>query len=195
MSIAFFDFDHTLTTKDSMIHFVKFHKGIMKWFTFIVKHAIVLLKYKLGLVSGKVAKEALLTYFYKGITENELISQGNQFVNQSLESILNETAIAKLQWHLEQQHRVVIVTASLRYWLQEWADKQKIEIITTEVQLMDGKLTGKLKGENCNYEEKVMRINNRYDLSVYQEIYAYGNSKGDLPMLNLATKPFFRTFN
>lgn len=195
MSIAFFDFDHTLTTKDSMICFVKFHKGKRKWYTFIFKNIIVLLKYKLGAVSGKIAKEALLTYFYKGIPEIELINQGKQFVNQSLEPILNKKAITKLQWHLKQQHQVVIVTASLPYWIQDWAVKHNIDIITTEVQLLDGKLTGKLKGANCNYMEKVKRIKDRYDLSNYKEIYAYGDSKGDVPMLGLATKPFFRTFS
>ena len=195
MTIAFFDFDHTLTTKDSMVRFVKFHKGQKLWYSFILKKVLLLVKYKLQLVSGKIAKEALLTYFYKDVPEEELITWGNNFAKNKLNSILNTHATAKLKWHLANKHKVVIVTASLPYWISAWAEQYNIDIISSKAEVIDNKLSGKLDGENCNYQEKVSRINLRYNLSEYKEVYAYGNSKGDIPMLEMATKPFYRKFN
>ena len=43
-------------------------------------------------------------------------------------------------------------------------------------------------------EEKVIRIQEEYNLSDYQEIYVYGDSPGDKPMLGLATKSFYKPF-
>lgn len=47
---------------------------------------------------------------------------------------------------------------------------------------------------NCHGIEKVNRIRNAVDLSNYDDIYAYGDSKGDSGMLDLATRRFYRSF-
>jgi len=40
----------------------------------------------------------------------------------------------------------------------------------------------------------VRRILAAYDLSQYDEVYAYGDTKGDKPMLGLATIAFYKPF-
>jgi phosphoserine phosphatase len=55
-------------------------------------------------------------------------------------------------------------------------------------------ITGRIEGKNCHGEQKVIRIQEEYNLSDYQEIYAYGDSSGDKPMLGLATNSFYKPF-
>ena len=81
--------------------------------------------------------------------------------------------------------KIVVVSASINNYLKPWCDKLGFELISTELETVDGKLTGKFSTPNCNGFEKVIRINKKYNLSNYEEIHVFGNSKGDLPMLNL----------
>ena len=60
--------------------------------------------------------------------------------------------------------------------------------------MKNGLLTGKIENQNCHGEEKVNRINAAFDLSQYDEIYCYGDTKGDKPMLRLATFAFYKPF-
>ncbi|STO97295.1 HAD family hydrolase [Helicobacter canis] len=55
-------------------------------------------------------------------------------------------------------------------------------------------VSGEFATPNCYGEQKAVRIRARYDLSNYAEIYAYGDSKGDRAMLELATHAFYKPF-
>jgi phosphoserine phosphatase len=59
---------------------------------------------------------------------------------------------------------------------------------------VDGKITGNLMGNNCNGGEKVIRIKQLYDTQQYDEIYCFGDTGGDKPMLALATQSFYKPF-
>ena len=67
------------------------------------------------------------------------------------------------------------------------------DLISTELKVENGKLTGKFL-PNCNGYEKVKRIKEKYNLSEYKEIHVFGNSKGDLPMLELGTHKYYKFF-
>ena len=56
------------------------------------------------------------------------------------------------------------------------------------------KITGNLISKNCYGPEKVTRILESYDLLKYDYIYAYGNSRGDYEMLELANEKFYKPF-
>jgi phosphoserine phosphatase len=55
-------------------------------------------------------------------------------------------------------------------------------------------ITGKIKGKNNHGEQKAMNIRELWNLNEYEEIYAYGDSPGDRPMMDLATKSFYKPF-
>ena len=69
------------------------------------------------------------------------------------------------------------------------------DLISTELESIEGELTGKFLEPNCNGIQKAIKINDKYDLSKYNEIHVFGNSKGDLPMLELGTHKYYRFFN
>ena len=47
---------------------------------------------------------------------------------------------------------------------------------------------------NCFGVEKVNRIRQEYDLSQWDFIYAYGDSRGDQEMLDLADERYYKFF-
>lgn len=194
MIIAFFDFDGTITKKDSFLDFVSFTEGSFKMYKGVLVHLIPILGYKLGLISGHQIKEKLLTYFYKGRSENILTELGMQYSNTRLPNIIRPKAIDRIKWHKDQGHEVVVVTASILQWIKPWCDQLNIKYITTEIDVVNELITGKLKGENCIGPEKVVRIEKEYNIKSLEYIYAYGNSKGDRGLLEIANEKYYCFF-
>jgi len=89
---------------------------------------------------------------------------------------------------------VVIVSASAQDWIKDWCAETGVSMIATKLEVKEGKITGKIEGNNCHGKEKVRRINETYNLSDYNEIYCYGDSRGDKPMLGLGNISFYKPF-
>ncbi len=183
-TIALFDFDHTLYDGDSMLDFTKIVKG-KQYYLGMMALMPWLVGLKLGLLDNQEVKEKFLTHFFKGMEAREFESLGKQFSFST-----SDRLDRKLKWtlfeHLEKRHKVVIVTASMPQWILGWAEGHNIAVIGSTVEVADGLLTGKLEGKNCYGPEKVRRIKERFELSVYDHIVVYGSGKGDREMLSLA---------
>ena len=100
----------------------------------------------------------------------------------------------KLEWHRGQGHKIVIVSASPKNWVMPWCQASGYDCIATILNVSQGSITGKIEGYNCYGQTKVELIRKTYDLSKYHEVYAYGDSSGDLQMLKLADKPSYKPF-
>ena len=192
-SLALFDFDGTIISKDSFIQFIIFTNGKVKsYLGFIILTPVFLLMY-FKVISNKKTKEIFLFYFFRNKKINELIYKGNLFKTE-LDKWCKPKAIQKINWHKTRNDMIVIVSASSDIWIGAWCDSHNIEMITTKLETVNDKLTGKIIGENCNGFEKVRRINEKFDLKNYKEIYAYGDSPGDLLMLNMANFSYYQKF-
>jgi HAD superfamily phosphoserine phosphatase-like hydrolase len=88
----------------------------------------------------------------------------------------------------------VVVSASVECWLGPWCDKNGLDLIGTQLEIKDNRVTGKLLSKNCYGKEKVNRIRERYDLNSFDFIYAYGDSRGDDEMLELAQEKYYKPF-
>lgn len=119
---------------------------------------------------------------------------GEAYVKQRLPKILRPAGLQKLKWHQAQGHQIVIVSASTDYWLKPWTLGMGFELLATQLEINDNQLTGCYLGENCHGDEKVHRIKAAYDLAKFDEIYAYGDTSGDKPMLALAHHAFYKPF-
>ena len=62
------------------------------------------------------------------------------------------------------------------------------------LEIKDKTITGKTFKKNCHDPEKVKRIRELYNLSDYKYIYAYGNSRGDHEMLDIADERHYKPF-
>jgi len=192
--IAFFDFDGTITSKDTLAEILKFIKGKFNYYLGILALSPVIALYKFRLLSNHRAKEILLIYFLKGMDVNEFNSLCQEFTEKKLPHLLKKSALHEIRKHLQRKTPVVVISASPENWIFPWCSKYNIECIATKLEVKNGKLTGKIEGRNCSGLEKVRHIQTRFKLSDYQKIYAYGDSKDDLPMLALATEKNYKPF-
>lgn len=191
-SIAFFDFDGTITTKDTMMELIKFHFGYFKFVKGLLSVLPWIAGMKLKLVSHQNAKERLLGYFFKDMPEETFIQICNDFTKRKLPGLIRQSALQEIKILQKGYTTIVVVTASAEHWVKQWCSSINVECIASRMEIISGKLTGKLKGNNCNYEEKVSRIKSNYSIENYEEIYVYGDSGGDRKMLNIATHRFYR---
>lgn len=193
--IAFFDLDHTITAKDTFIEFLKFTHGKFRFYLNFIYLSPILVLYKVKVIPNWKAKIILLSLFYKGWQKDKLLGLGNKFALELLPAMVYGKALAKIKWHLNEGHTVVIVSASVDIWFQSWCRQLGLELLSTELTFTDGVFTGTYSRPNCFGEEKVKRIREKYDLSHFDKIYAYGDSKSDQFMMGLAHESYFRAFS
>ena len=102
--------------------------------------------------------------------------------------------LARLSWHVTQQHRVFFVSGTLGFLARAIVGSLPghIEVIATELEVCGGHWTGRLAGEHTSGKAKCRAVRTlakqrglRLDLS-----YAYGDQTADLPMLEAVGHPF-----
>lgn len=194
MILALFDFDGTITKKDSLIKFIRYAVGDLKAAWGMLLLSPILITYKLKIIPNYKAKQRVLSYFFKGLNEQTFQNIAKEYSLKHLDSILRPNALEKIAWHKEQGHKVVIVSASIECWLKPWCDRNGLDLIATKMEMKNGIVTGKFLTKNCHGIEKVNRVTASYNLNDYEYIYAYGDSGGDKELLNLANKRYFRFF-
>ncbi|MDO7253545.1 HAD-IB family hydrolase [Helicobacter cappadocius] len=185
-NIAFFDFDGTITRRDSLFLFVKFLVGHRKFYWGILIHLHILLGYLMGVLKNSYAKERLSEYFFKGYEGKEFLIECEKFLT-ILKTTLKDSALERLYWHKQQGDKIVLVSASFEEYLIPLCRELQIDCIGTALEVKNAKLTGRFACANCYGKEKSIRIQNKYDLKDYAKIYAYGDSSGDKEMLALAS--------
>ena len=193
-SIAFFDFDGTITTKDTMLEFIKFCKGNTAYYKGMITLSPYLIMMKAGLVSNTFTKEKMLAYFFRGTPLKLFNENCRQFNIEKIPSLIRSEAIKKIKEYLNEKTEVVIVSASAENWIADWCNENGLQYLATQLEIKNEKITGKLNGANCHGQEKVKRIQQEYNLSDYSAIYCYGDTKGDKPMLELATIAYYKPF-
>lgn len=194
--IAFFDFDLTLTTKDSFGVFIRHcfenQKFLLVFKT--LKAIPFVFLWKIGVLSNSKSKELVFSAYFKGMPELLFMQKCSSFGKEKIPSIINPRALDCLKGHLSDGDSVTIVSASMHDYLVEWSNGIGVSVLATGVEVNSGFVTGRFSTPNCTGAEKVTRIKEVYDLSVYDEIFAYGDSDGDTEMLAIATKGYYRKF-
>ena len=189
--LALFDFDGTLTRSDSLFGFVRSARGPARLALGTLWMSPALLAHGVGLLDGGRAKERFLAHFFRGWSREALQRAGREFASGALARDIRPRGLERLRWHLDQGHRVALVTASPQEWIHPWAEQhQGLEVIATELAYDgDGNFTGVFAGANCKGREKVRRIQAAYAAEDYDLLHCYGDSASDRPMLGLADGP------
>ena len=194
MKLALFDFDGTITKDDSLLKFIRFVVGDGRFIFGLVVLSPILVAYKLKLIPNYKAKQKMLSWFFKGMSKEAFLKVANEYSLVHIDKILRPKAIEKINWHKNQGHKVVVVSASIEFWLRPWCEKNGLELIATKLEIKDDIVTGKLLSKNCYGVEKVNRIKEIYNLKDFEYIYSYGDSSGDKQMLELAHEKFYKPF-
>ena len=194
MTLALFDFDGTITNRDSLADFLQFAVGKKVYYSGIIKLLPVLISYKFNLISNERAKQKLINHFFKGFSLANFQALSEQYGLSQVHHIIRPKAMQKIKWHQEKAHNIAVVSASIENWIQPWCQQYGIVTIATQLETKNQQLTGQFSSKNCYGDEKVNRIRSVYNLQHYNDIYAYGDSEGDLAMLKLANKAYYKAF-
>lgn len=193
-SIAFFDFDGTITTKDTLWEIIRFQKGAPALFAGWLVLSPILVMFKLKMISNQRTKELMLRYHFNNMPLATFQQGCDAFCKDALPAFIRAGALAEIARHKAEGTRVIVVTASAENWVAPWCKEMGIECIGSRLAVNNGKITGMLTGLNCNGNEKVCRIEAAVDLKSFDKVYAYGDSSGDKAMLAIAQEASFRPF-
>jgi phosphatidylglycerophosphatase C len=193
-TLALFDFDGTVTTKDSFVDFFVFVYGLKKIISLFVLFFPFIFLYFLKLYPGQKLKELFFSRLIKGWTAEKFEREASAYYREKMPSILKDSALEQIRLYKRSGAKLAIVSASAYQWLKPFANDFGMDLIATELEIKDGVFTGKIEGKNCHGQEKVNRILKKYELSDFDTVFAYGDSSGDREMLDLATSGFYRVF-
>ena len=153
--------------------------------------------YALRLTSNHQAKARLLQLSLSGLDQARAQAQARDFVHHYLPGQWRSWALQQLVQHRRQGHRCVIISASPGIYLHLVGDSLGVDaVLCTEMEVQNGRYTGRMATPNCHGEEKVHRLRvwlreTQRD-GIMPELYAYGDSRGDLPLLEMADHAWYR---
>ncbi|WP_124974589.1 HAD-IB family hydrolase [Aphanothece sacrum] len=194
--VAVFDFDGTLTYKDSLFPFLHLVVGKWRFVWGMICISPILLGYSLKLIPNWRAKEMVLKHFLQGLSKEHLQKLGERFATVHIPQLLRSEAVKRLHWHQTQGHQTILISASLEDYIIPWSKSMGFNYaMGTNLVIKQGYITGKILGKNCYGSEKTKRLKDLLgDLNQYS-IYAYGDSKGDRELLAIANYPFYQKFS
>jgi phosphatidylglycerophosphatase C len=192
LALALFDFDGTISFRDSFGDFIRYAVGPLRFWFGIVCLVPVVAGFLFGIVRAWRAKELMATYFFGGWDAEKFKRMADEYARQRLPQIVRPVALEYIAKHKKAGDTIVVVTASIDLWLKGWCESQGVDLIATGLEVQQGRITGRFSTRNCSGQEKVRRIKERYDLSRFDRIYAYGDNPADRPMLKLAHEKYYR---
>jgi phosphatidylglycerophosphatase C len=196
--VAAFDFDGTLTRGGSVWKFLTAMCGRdavisagIALFPKLVRAALF------GGTAADEAKEALFVRTLAGRRADEVAERAAVFGVAHYRRRHRTKVRARLDWHRRQGHRVVVVSASPQYYVSAAAAELAVDgVVATHLEVDDdGKLTGHFEGGNCRGPHKLEGLERWMETSLdlgpdgegaHPYLWAYGNSAGDLEMLQAA---------
>jgi phosphatidylglycerophosphatase C len=189
-TVAAFDFDGTLTRRDTLGPFLREIAGTGSFARALAVDAPRLALAGMGAASRDDAKERLLRRLVGGRRHADLAALGRAYGERVATSGLRPDMIARLREHAEEGHEIAIVSASLDLYIDRAAELLGVEtVLCSRLEVDDdGRVTGGLVGGNCRGPTKLQRIREHFGTGGYQ-LWAYGDSAGDNEMLAAADHP------
>jgi phosphatidylglycerophosphatase C len=189
---AAFDFDGTLTRRDSLLAFLLFFLGTRRLLSKVAAELPVLAGYVAGVIPNHAAKERFLVRCLGGQAVDRVRESGRRFAEQDLPRLLRPEMMRRLNEHWRLGHTCVLVSASLDVYLLPWAHRAGFHHVLCSQLEVDpaGNLSGRLLSGNCYGPEKARRLAAILPDSV--ELYVYGDSRGDREMLAMADHRYYR---
>lgn len=175
-AVNIYDFDHTIYYGDASFHFIAYClRHNPRLWKYLPGQALILVRYTLGSVQRKQVKQVAFA-FLRDIKDVDTVV--NAFWVKHRRNIM--------PWYLSQhQDSDIIISASPEFLLAPIA--KELGVRTLIATRMD-KHTGKIEGENCRGIEKLRRLKAHNEAIAINEFYS--DSLSDMPLLELAQKPY-----
>ncbi|MEQ5801237.1 HAD-IB family hydrolase [Halomonas sp. H10-9-1] len=183
--VAFFDFDGTLTTGDTLMPFLKFVVGTPTYYAKLALVSPVLAAYFAKLLRNDIAKQIVLKQYLAGYHIDDLFERGQRFSDEVIPAMLRPEGMERLRWHQQQGHACVLISASLDLYLSPWARRYGFDALFSSqlATRRDGRASGALQGANCHGATKRVKLMQYLAGRNAQCTFGYGDSTGDDAML------------
>ncbi|MFT3669483.1 MAG: HAD family hydrolase [Pseudoxanthomonas sp.] len=189
--LALFDFDGTLTTRETFPDFMRYAVARPRLIVGGALLAPVVFGYRRGWVAGNPTRASIVQVGLRGVDAARLRAQGEAFAREVLPGVLRPEAMARLAWHHDRGDRVVVVSGGLDVYLAPWCAAQGVELLCSRLAERNGRITG-YAGAQCVGEQKVRRVRALCDPQAYAAIHAYGDTHEDQAMLAMAHHRTYR---
>ncbi|MCC6185427.1 MAG: HAD-IB family hydrolase [Microthrixaceae bacterium] len=197
-SLAAFDFDGTITRRDTLVPFLARVAGPTRFGRACARLGLLGARGRISARDRDLAKEHLIELLLGGMAEHDLRTQGERYARDLLTGDrLRPEVVARVHEHHRAGHRSVLVSASLVYYLEPIARELSIDdVIGVEPEVASGVLTGRLARPNVRAEQKAVRLREWLGVAEGEHIedvtvHAYGNSSGDHELLELADRAWW----
>ena len=196
-----FDFDGTLTTKDTLLEFIKFARGERRLYTTLLLFLPLLVLMKLRLYPNWKVKQQVFSFLFRNMAEADFNALCTSFAHEKAH-LMRPEGLNEIRKALAENSKVMIVSASIDNWVRPFADMYlgkadgvpPVTVIGTQVETADGVLTGRFATPNCYGAEKVRRGREALGDCPDAETIAFGDSRGDKELLEYADKGHYRPF-
>uniref|UniRef100_A0AB33JB71 HAD-IB family hydrolase n=1 Tax=Prevotella sp. GTC17260 TaxID=3236796 RepID=A0AB33JB71_9BACT len=179
-----FDFDGTLTTRDTLIDFIRFARGNVGFLVGFLLYSPLLVLMKLHLYSNDKSKQKVFSYFFRGMQLDEFNGLCRRYAHER-RHILRASTLQILREALQEGADVYVVSASVDSWVAPFLAEENLEVtvLGTQIEVKDGRLTGLFSSRNCYGAEKVERLKAVLPAREGFHLTAYGDSRGDRELL------------
>ena len=192
-----FDFDGTLTTRDTLLAFIRYAKGTKALVRGFLRHAHLLVLMKLRLYPNWKAKQRVFSYFFRGMTEEAFQAVCQSFAANS-RHLIRPAGIETMRQAAVKGAELVVISASVDNWVRPFFDgddgPSPVTVIGTQIEVRDGRLTGRFLTRNCYGQEKVERLTALYPHRSAYHLTAFGDSRGDRELLAFADVSYYKPF-
>lgn len=189
-----FDFDGTLTYRDTMFLYLKFYDASQFKLQFI-KHIPLFILLKLKLADPEKIKRSFISSVLKGQSRAKIEKKSKEFFDHYFPELVRKNALEFIKNIDREKTDCYIVSASLDIWVQPFAQHFKMNLLATQAEFVDDIFTGNFLGKNCNGPEKVLRIVEAVGTKKYDKTIAFGDTSGDKQMLAWADEAQFEFFH
>jgi len=193
MRLAIFDIDNTLIAGDSDLLWGEFlcERNYVDSNVYKAEHE----KYYKDYLSGKLDINNFLKFQLKVLGENDLNllkKWRKDFFEEKIRPVILPKAHQLIDKHRNQNHDLLIITATNRFIVEPIASEFKIEnIIACEPEIYNEQFTGKFTGTPSYAEGKVERFNDWLKTigRRLEESWFYSDSHNDIPLMKEVNHP------
>ena len=193
--VFIFDFDGTVTTADTFALFLRYFAGTTRWFLNIIRLLPIFMGYVLGLTSRDNVKAHVIRRFFKNVPTQDIEDSAATFARDIIPGLIRPKALEALKQRQKTPDSLYICSASIGPYLRHWGKPHGItNIMATELESHNGVCTGEISGWNIWGPGKIRRISAEFADQMVCIKEAYGDSRGDLEMLNAAEASYWHPF-
>jgi len=192
-TIAVFDLDGTITTRDTTAAFLLgYLREHPRRLARCMPLAVSLAGFAMGAVDNAGLKRAAVSAVLGGASRDEIAASIDRFVPWCLEALVRPTARTRIQAHKHARHRLILASASLDLYVEPIGKALGFaEVICTKVAWTRGqRISGDLDGGNVRSDSKLAAVQRAVSLAESAprsaRVIAYSDHQADLPLLRWA---------